>query len=88
MKNVVITGSSSGFGESAAKVFADSGYRVWATMRDTSQRMGARESPSCKKINLKELLNISIHGRYAKYGNSVKAFNIFFHILLWMCLKG
>ena len=43
MKNVVITGSNSGFGESAAKVFADSGYRVWATMRDTSQRNASKK---------------------------------------------
>ena len=38
MKNVVITGSSNGFGESAAKIMADSGYRVWATMRESTQR--------------------------------------------------
>lgn len=32
-KNVIITGSSSGFGFKAAKDFADRGYRVFATMR-------------------------------------------------------
>ncbi len=34
MKNVIITGSSSGFGLKAAKDFADKGYRVFATMRN------------------------------------------------------
>jgi len=32
-KNVIITGSSSGFGLKAAKDFADKGYQVFATMR-------------------------------------------------------
>lgn len=34
MKNVIITGSSNGFGLKAAKDFADKGYRVFATMRN------------------------------------------------------
>jgi NAD(P)-dependent dehydrogenase (short-subunit alcohol dehydrogenase family) len=34
MKNIIITGSSSGFGLKAAKDFADKGYRVFATMRN------------------------------------------------------
>ena len=34
MKNVIITGSSSGFGLKAAKDFADKGYKVFATMRN------------------------------------------------------
>ena len=33
MKNIIITGSSSGFGLKAAKDFADKGYHVFATMR-------------------------------------------------------
>ncbi len=33
MKNIIITGSSSGFGLKAAKDFADKGYQVYATMR-------------------------------------------------------
>lgn len=33
MKNIIITGSSSGFGLKAAMDFADKGYRVFATMR-------------------------------------------------------
>ena len=38
IKTVVITGASSGFGEGAAKAFADNGYRVWGTMRDVDGR--------------------------------------------------
>ncbi len=34
MKNILITGSSNGFGFKAAKDFADRGYRVFATMRN------------------------------------------------------
>jgi NAD(P)-dependent dehydrogenase (short-subunit alcohol dehydrogenase family) len=34
MKNVIITGSSNGFGLKAAKDFADKGYKVYATMRN------------------------------------------------------
>ncbi len=34
MKNIIITGSSSGFGLKAAKDFADKGYQVFATMRN------------------------------------------------------
>lgn len=34
MKNVIITGSSNGFGLKAAKNFADKGYQVFATMRN------------------------------------------------------
>lgn len=36
MKNVIITGSSNGFGLKAAKDFADQGYQVFATMRNPS----------------------------------------------------
>ena len=34
MKNIIITGSSSGFGLKAAKDFADKGYQVFTTMRN------------------------------------------------------
>ncbi len=34
MKNVIITGSSNGFGYLSAKLFADNGYKVYATMRN------------------------------------------------------
>lgn len=44
MKNVIITGSSNGFGLKAAKDFADRGYRVYATMRNpTGKNTHAKE---------------------------------------------
>jgi NAD(P)-dependent dehydrogenase (short-subunit alcohol dehydrogenase family) len=42
MKNVVITGSSSGFGYLAAGAFAERGYRVWATMRNAATKNAER----------------------------------------------
>lgn len=44
IKTVVITGASSGFGENAVKCFADRGYRVWGTMRDTAGRNAAKKA--------------------------------------------
>lgn len=38
MKNIIITGSSSGFGLKAVKDFADRGYQVFATMRKPDTR--------------------------------------------------
>ena len=38
MKNVIITGSSSGFGLKAAKDFADKGNKVFATMRNPNEK--------------------------------------------------
>lgn len=34
MKNIIITGTSNGFGLQAAKDFADKGYKVFAAMRN------------------------------------------------------
>ena len=36
MNNVIITGSSNGFGYLSAIAFAEQGYRVWATMRNAA----------------------------------------------------
>lgn len=44
LESVVITGASSGFGEGAVKAFADKGYRVWGTMRDTAGRNAAKKA--------------------------------------------
>ncbi|CAG0908835.1 unnamed protein product, partial [Cyprideis torosa] len=44
LKTVVITGASSGFGASAVRDFADRGYRVWGTMRDTGGRNAAKKA--------------------------------------------
>jgi len=43
-KVVVITGCSSGFGESAVKAFTDKGYRVWGTLRDAKGRNAAKKA--------------------------------------------
>lgn len=44
MKNIIITGSSSGFGLKAAKDFADKGYKVFATMRNPSGKNASRKA--------------------------------------------
>lgn len=44
MKNVIITGSSSGFGLKAAKDFADKGYKVFATMRNPEGKNAANKA--------------------------------------------
>ncbi|MFN3257041.1 MAG: SDR family oxidoreductase [Ilumatobacter sp.] len=36
MNNVIITGTSNGFGHLSALAFAEAGYRVWATMRNAN----------------------------------------------------
>ena len=43
-KTVLITGASSGFGEGAAKTFADKGYRVFGSMRDANGRNAAKKA--------------------------------------------
>lgn len=40
-KSIVITGSSSGFGQKSVKDFADKGYQVFATMRDPEGKNAA-----------------------------------------------
>jgi len=43
-KTIVITGTSSGFGEGAVRDFADRGYRVWGTMRDVNGRNATKKA--------------------------------------------
>ena len=43
-KVVVITGCSSGFGEGAVKAFADKGYCVWGTLRDSQGRNASKKA--------------------------------------------
>jgi len=58
MKNIVITGSSSGFGLKAAKDFADKDYNVFATMRKPGGKNAARKtelekhSPQIKVVDM------------------------------------
>jgi NAD(P)-dependent dehydrogenase (short-subunit alcohol dehydrogenase family) len=44
MKNIIITGSSSGFGLKAAKDFADKGNQVFATMRNPNGKNSAKKA--------------------------------------------
>lgn len=44
MKNIIITGSSSGFGLKAAKDFADKGNKVFATMRQPEGKNAAKKA--------------------------------------------
>ncbi|MEZ4773833.1 MAG: SDR family oxidoreductase [Bacteroidia bacterium] len=56
MKNVIITGSSNGFGLKAAKDFADKGYRVFATMRNPNEKnAGAKSELENHSANIKVL---------------------------------
>ncbi len=62
MKNVLITGSSNGFGYLAAQTLSRHGFKVWATMRDSNgrnqpkkqalEKMAADENLSLKVIDL------------------------------------
>ncbi len=44
MKNIIITGSSSGFGLKSAKDFADKGYNVFATMRNPDAKNAEKKA--------------------------------------------
>jgi len=44
MKNIIITGSSSGFGLKSAKDFADKGYKVFATMRNPDSKNAEKKA--------------------------------------------
>lgn len=54
MKNVIITGSSNGFGFLAAKAFAEKGYKVWATMRNSNTKnLGSKQVLESFSKNIK-----------------------------------
>ena len=57
MKNVVITGTSNGFGYLTTLTLARKGYKVWATMRDPEGKNMAKKV-QLEMISLKENLNI------------------------------
>ena len=51
-KTIVITGASSGIGKATAKLFADRGWNVVATMRKPAAETDLRESPKLKLVAL------------------------------------
>ncbi len=59
MKNVVITGSSSGFGYLNTLTLARNGYKIWATMRDPNGR-NANKKSDLETISYKENLSIKV----------------------------
>ena len=59
MKNVVITGSSSGFGYLTTLTLARKGYKIWATMRNISSKNAAKKEELLTTAK-KENLNISV----------------------------
>jgi NAD(P)-dependent dehydrogenase (short-subunit alcohol dehydrogenase family) len=52
-KNAIVTGTSTGLGASIAVLLAEKGYKVYATMRDTSKKDGV--------CNLARERNVTIH---------------------------
>ena len=72
LKTVVITGASSGFGEGAVKAFADRGYRVWGTMRDTDGRNAGKKaaleahSKNVSIIDMDVASDASVRGGFAR----------------------
>jgi NAD(P)-dependent dehydrogenase (short-subunit alcohol dehydrogenase family) len=59
MENVVITGSSSGFGYLASLLLARKGYKVWATMRNTKNK-NASKKEELLAVAKNKGLNISV----------------------------
>ncbi|WP_298423597.1 SDR family oxidoreductase [uncultured Kordia sp.] len=59
MKNVVITGSSSGFGYLASLTLARKGYKVWATMRN-SESKNLEKKKELLQIAQQENLHIAV----------------------------
>ena len=72
MKNVVITGSSSGFGYLTTLTLARKGYKVWATMRN-SETKNASKKEELLNIAEKENLSISVLDMDVNSDDSVNA---------------
>ena len=73
-KVAVITGCSSGFGEVAVKAFADTGYRVWGTLRDAAGRNSAKEAALEAYSNRVSVIDMDVTD-----GGSVAAAFAFIH---------
>ena len=59
MKNILITGCSTGFGYSAAKHFADKGYNVYASMRNVNGK-NAEAADQLRKYGSSENASINV----------------------------
>jgi short-subunit dehydrogenase len=58
-KNIVITGTSSGVGLSSAILFAQNGYKVFATMRELSKSDNLKESIQNENLDI-EILQLDV----------------------------
>lgn len=72
MKNVVITGSSNGFGYLTTLTLARKGYKVWATMRDPNGKNTTKKS-ELETIAHQEKLSIQIAEMDVTQDDSVQA---------------
>lgn len=59
MKNILITGTSTGLGLETALLFARQGYKVYATMRNLAKADSLRDIISTEKLNI-ELLQLDV----------------------------
>jgi NAD(P)-dependent dehydrogenase (short-subunit alcohol dehydrogenase family) len=59
-KTVLITGSSTGFGHATAKLFADKGWNVVATMRDvsTAEDLAGRDNVLVSRLDVTDPASI------------------------------
>jgi NAD(P)-dependent dehydrogenase (short-subunit alcohol dehydrogenase family) len=60
MKNIIITGSSNGFGLKAAKDFADQGYQVFATMRNPDGKNAAAKAALAAHSDLIHVVDMDV----------------------------
>lgn len=71
-RTIVITGASSGFGETAVRAFADRGDRVWGTMRGTEARNAEKKaaleaySPNISIIEMDVTQTFSVTDGFAR----------------------
>lgn len=60
MKNIIITGSSSGFGLKAAKDFADRGHQVFATMRKPDGKNAGKKAELVEHSHLIKVVDMDV----------------------------
>ena len=66
MKTIVITGASSGIGKSTAKLFADNGWNVAATMRKPEEEKDLKDIENIKLYKLDVTDSESINNAYTQ----------------------